>query len=99
MFPGTVTRVSEGTYALAASISLKHDVIHVTDTTSTTVITTMLPPYGGFSGIAIVINRSGNNITTVTTGNVTVALTIAVDRPCVFIFSKLTGLWYPGPIS
>lgn len=99
MFPGYTTKVSEEIVALSTTISPKKDVIHVTDTTATTAVATIVPPFGGFSGIMVVINRSGNAITTVTTGNIANAVSIPVDQPCVFIFSKLTALWYAGAIS
>jgi len=99
MFPGLTTKVSEQNIALATTIIPLSDVIHVTDTTSTTVASTIVPPYGGFSGIMIIINRSGANITTVTTGNIATAVTIGQNLSTVFIYSFAQAKWYPGAIS
>jgi|SRR5262245_60929966 len=100
MFPGLTSKLSETTgVALAASFQPKSDIIHVTTTTATTVITTMIPSFGGFSGILVVVNRSGANITTVTTGNVLAAVTIPQNLACLFVFSKILGKWVPGAIS
>ena len=99
MFPGLTSKLSESLVALATSFQPKSDVIHVTSTASTTVITTMIPSFGGFSGILVVVNRSGASITTVTTGNVQAAVTIPQNQTCLFVFSKITGKWYPGAIS
>ena len=99
MIPGLTSKVSEEDIALATTISPKTDVVHVTDTTSTTVLTTIRPPYAGFSGILIVINESGDNITTVTTGNIQAARTIPVNMPILFIYSKTNDIWFPGAIS
>lgn len=99
MFPGLTTKVSEANIALATTIAPLTDVSHVTDTTSTTVLATIVPPFGGFSGIIIVINRSGANITTVTTGNIATAVTIAQNLSTVLVFSMSQNKWYPGAIS
>ena len=99
MFPGLTTKVSEANIALATTITPQSDVIHVTDTTSTTVMNTIIPPYGGFSGMMFVINRSGANITTVTSGNIISAVTIPVNLSCVFVYSMSQAKWYPGAIS
>ena len=99
MFPGLTTRVSEEFVALTTSIKPSSDLVHVTNTTSTTVLVTIVPPYAGFSGILFLVNRSGANMTTTTAGNIAVAHTIPVNMPISFTFSKLTGIWYPGAIS
>lgn len=99
MIPGLTSKVSEEGIALATSISPKTDVVRVNDTATTTVLATIIPPYGGFSGILLLINESGANITTVTTGNIQAARTIPVNMPIVFIYSKRNDVWYPGAIS
>lgn len=100
MFPGLTSKLSETNgVALATSFQPKSDIIHVTSTTATTVITTMIPSFGGFSGLLIVVNRSGAAITTVTTGNVQAAVTIPQNQTCLFVFSKVLGKWIPGAIS
>ena len=100
MIPGTTTKVSEENLALATAISPKTDVAHVTDTTSTTVLATINPAFGGgFSGIFVVINRSGSNFTTVTTGNIATAVTVGQNVATLFIYSKSQGKWYPGALA
>lgn len=101
MIPGLTTKVSETTgVALASTLSPKTDVIHVTDTTTTTVVATISPTFGGgFSGILIVINRSGNNITTVTTGNIATAVTVGQNVATLFVYSKVQNKWYPGALA
>lgn len=100
MWPGFTTKLSEEILAAATTIFPKKDIVHVTDTTATTVLTTIMPAFGGgFSGMTIFVNRSGGNITTVTTGNIAKAVTIPESQSCVFVYSKLTDDWYPGAIS
>lgn len=99
MIPGITSKISESVIALSTTISPKTDLWHVTDTTTTTVFTTVIPPYAGFSGIGIIVNRSGNNITTLTTGNIATAVTIGSNVAIVLVYSKLTGKWYPGALA
>lgn len=100
MIPGLVSKISEELIALSTTSTVGRDLVHVTSTTDTTVLSTIVgPSLGGFPGLFILVNRSGNNITTVTTGNIAAARTIPVDMPILFTFSKLTSKWYPGAIS
>ncbi len=99
MIPGTTTKISEETLSLTTSISPKSDLVRVTSTTSTTVVTTIVPPYAGFSGILVLVNGSGGNITTLTTGNIQTAVTIGQNVATLFVFSKLSGKWYPGALA
>lgn len=100
MIPGTTTKLSEETIALATTIYPKKDMIHVTSTTSTTVASTIVPAFGGgFSGILVVVNRSGADITTTTAGNIATAVTIGQSVATVLVYSKLTGKWYPGALA
>jgi hypothetical protein len=99
MFPGLVSKVSEANVALATTITPQSDVIHVTDTTSTTVVATIVPPFAGFSGLMVVINRSGNAITTVTTGNIATAVSIGSNVATLLIYSASQALWYPGALA
>lgn len=95
MIPGTVSKLSETNVAAAASIFAKTDIVRVTDTTSTTVLTTILPANGGFSQLLFLQNKSGASITVVTTGNVsgTGTFTILDKRMAVLVYSKLEGKW------
>jgi hypothetical protein len=99
MIPGTTSKLSESLMALATSISPKTDFIRVTDTTSTTVVATIIPPYSGFSGILFLVNASGANITTTTTGNINTGVTVGQNVAIAFIYSKLSGKWYPGALA
>ena len=99
MIPGIQTKVSEEVIALTTTITSLADVSHVTDTTSTTVLATILAPLQAFSILKIVINRSGANMTTVTTGNIATAVTLGTNVAILFTWSKLTGKWYPGALA
>ncbi len=99
MIPGYTTKVSEGVISLTSSIQPVSDTVHVTNTTSTTVLATIQPPYSGSPGILFLINRSGNAITTTTSSNIAKDVSIPVNQVCVFIYSVLTGKFYPGAIS
>ena len=99
MFPGTTSKVSEAAIALATTIYPQVDVVRVTDTTSTTVVSTISPAFGGFGGFLVIINQSGNNITTVTTGNIQAAVTIGQNVATLFIYSMGAAKWFPGALA
>jgi hypothetical protein len=99
MFPGLTTKVSEEIIALAGTISPKSDAVHVTSTAATTVVATITPPYGGFSGVMFLVNRSGGAITTTTTGNILAVTTVPDNLVCTFIYSKMLGKWCSAAIS
>ncbi len=99
MFPGLTSKVSEATIALATTIYPKTDVIRVTDTTSTTAVATINPAYGGFGGFLVIINQSGNNITTTTAGNIQSAITVGQNVATLFIYSMGAGKWFPGALA
>lgn len=99
MIPGLTTRISEGNIALTTTIFPKSDLVLVTDTTSTTVVTTIRPPYEGFSGMLILVNRSGANMTTLTTGNILTAITIGQNVATLLCYSKLNNVWYVGALA
>jgi hypothetical protein len=99
MIPGLTTKISEELISLTSTISPASDLVHVTSTVSTTVLLTIRPPFGGFSGIMVILNRSGNNITTLTTGNIVTAITIGQNVPVVLVYSKLTDKWYVGALA
>lgn len=96
MFPGLTTKISEDTIASAATIYPKTDLIRVTGSTA---IATISPSFGGgFSGILFIVPVDGS-VATLTTGNITTAVTMPQNRPTTLIYSKKAGVWYPGPIS
>lgn len=99
MIPGITSKISESIVAFATTISPKTDLVHVTDTTSSTVATTIIPPYAGFSGIMVIVNRSGNNIATLTTGNILTAVTIGQNVAIVLTYSKLLNKWIVGALA
>lgn len=100
MFPGLTTKLSEQIIALTTNLKPTADILSITDTTSTTVMTTMVPNFGGgFSGIHIVINRSGANITTVTTGNIATAITIGQNVAVIMVFSKALNKFVVGALA
>ena len=95
-FPGLVSKLSEEIVSLASTITPKSDIIRVTSTATTTVLTTIVPPFAGFSGQLILINQSGAAITSVTTGNILTATTIQDSRATTLVYSKGAAKWVVG---
>lgn len=95
MTPGLTTKLSESTVASAATIDVKSDLVRVTGSTS---IATINPHFAGFSGICIIVPVD-SNVATLTTGNISLAVTMPADRATVLVYSKEDGIWYPGAIS
>lgn len=100
MFPGLTTKVSEETISLGTTIYPKADVLHVTSTATTTVLATISPAFGGgFSGLHVIVNRSGAGFTTVTTGNIATAITVGANVAVLVVYSKLTDKFYMGALA
>lgn len=99
MIPGLTTKISEELISLTSTISPTSDLVHINSTVTTTVLLTIKPPFGGFSGIMVLVNRSGANMTTLTTGNIITAVTLGVNVALVLVYSKLTDKWYPGALA
>jgi len=97
MFPGITTKLSEDSVASTTSITCKADLIRITGTTNIATITTGKFG-GGFSGVLFLVPVDGT-VNTVTTGNIAVAVAMAQNRVTVMVYSKKTGVWYPGAIS
>lgn len=95
MIPGITSKLSQSTVASTTTISPKTDMIRVTGTTD---IATIRPAYAGFSGILFVVPVDGT-VNTVTTGNIPVAVAMAINRVTVFVYSKKDNKFYPGAIS
>jgi len=95
MIPGTTSKLSESTLASAATITPLTDLVELTGSTA---IATIDPPYGGFSGILILVPKDGT-LGLLTTGNIAIAVTMAQKRATVLVYSKANNLWYPGAIS
>lgn len=95
MIPGTISKLSEQNLAAAATIRPKTDIVRITDTASTTVLVTIIPPFGGFSGVIFLQNKSGASITATTAGNIagTGTFTILNQRMATLVYSKAEGKW------
>jgi hypothetical protein len=96
MIPGTTSKISEETIASAATISPKKDLVRLTGTTA---IATIRPPYTGFSGILMLVPTNAAGVATLTSGNISVAVTMPQNRVTVLVYSKTGNTWYPGAIS
>jgi len=99
MIPGTTSKMSEEGLSLTTTINPKSDMVIVTSTATTTVVATIMPPYAGFSGFMVLVNRSGANITTVTTGNILTAVTIGQNVATVLVYSKSLGKYVAGALA
>ena len=96
MIPGLQSRLSESIVASTTTITVKSDIAYVTGSTA---IATIRPPsQGGFSTVIFLI-PTASTVTTVTTGNIALALTMALNQVTVFVWSFLNNKWYPGAIS
>jgi hypothetical protein len=96
MIPGIQAALSESTVASTTStMSFQTDIVRLTGTESAT---TIAPPAKGFSGFVFVVPIDGN-VATVTTGNISLAVTMPVSRATLLVYSKLSDKWYPGAIS
>lgn len=97
MIPGLMSKLSETTVASTTTITAKSDIVYVTGTTS--IATIKAPPgQGGFSTVIFIVPTDGT-VATVTTGNIPVAVSMAVNRVTVFVYSFKNAKWYPGAIS
>ncbi len=100
MIPGLTSKMSEAAISLATTNSIKTDIVRVTSTATTTVAGTFIPNFGGgFSGMFILINQSGANMTTVTSGNIQTAVTIGQNVATLFVYSRAAGKWFPGALA
>jgi len=95
MFPGLTTRLSEENIALASVISPKSDLAVVTSTTVTTVVVTINPPFAGFGGILVLVNRSGGTITGTAAGNIAATISVINNKAIALVYSSAAGVWVP----
>jgi hypothetical protein len=95
MFQGLTSKISESVLASAATISPKTDMVRLTGSTA---VATIVPPYGGFGGVLVLVPTDGT-LGLLTTGNIAIAVTMAQNRATVLTYSKAAGVWYPGAIS
>jgi len=90
------TRLAETTVASAATIRPK--LATLVNITGSTAIATIVPPFAGFSGILILVPKDGT-LGLLTSGNISIAVTMAQNRATVLVYSKKNGVWAPGAIS
>ena len=95
MIAGTISKLSDSVIASAATIAPVTDMVRVTGTTG---IATIVPPLGGHNSILVLVPVDGG-VGLLTTGNITVAVTMAQNRATVLVYNATTGVWYPGAIS
>ncbi len=96
MLPGITSKLSEATIASTTTIVQKADLIRITGSTA---IATIRPNFGGgFSGICILVPTDGT-LGLLTTGNISIAVTMAQNQATVLVYSRAAGAWYPGAIS
>lgn len=96
MIPGIQSRLSESVVASTTTIKAKTDIIRLTGTT--TIATITAPSQGGFGTVLFVVTVDGA-VATVTTGNISRAVTMTTNAVTVFVYSFGTAKWYPGAIS
>lgn len=96
MIPGTTSKLSESLVASTTTITVKTDLIRLSGTTAIATINDQFG--GGFSGVLFIVPTTGS-IATTTAGNIAKVLTMISNQLTVFVYSKATGLWYPGAIS
>ena len=96
MIPGSTTKLSEKTVASAATIQADADLINLTGSTA---LATIQPRAGGgFSQMVVLVPKDGT-LGLLTTGNISIAVTMAQNRATVLVYSKENGVWAPGAIS
>lgn len=94
MIPGITSKLSETVVAATTSIDVVTDVLRINSTASTTALTTLVPHNGGFSQVVFIVNSSGANITTTTTGNIISGSYVIANNTCVpFVYSLSLDKW------
>lgn len=102
MIPGIVSKLSSQMVSLTNTLPVTSDIIRVTSTTLTTVLTTLQiksGKAGADGGLVIIINTSGASITTLTTGNIATAVTIGQNVATIMAYAPVIGKWYPGALA
>ena len=94
-YPGRLESHSDSVVASTTTITVKSDQVRVTGTTN---IATINVPINNINTVIYVIPTSGT-VSTVTTGNIAVAVAMAVNRVTVFVYNNVTKKWHPGAIS
>lgn len=96
MIPGLTTRLSESNLVAATTISPKSDLVFISGTTA---LKTINPPFEGFSGILFLVATDAAGVSTLTTGNIALAVALTTNLVTAFVYSKKNATWYPGAIS
>lgn len=96
MIPGTVSKLSRGVYASAATIEPKEELVKLTGSTA---IATIVPPFGAGHNCILYLVPVDGTLGLLTTGNIAVAVTMAQDRLTVLAYDYVSDKWYPGAIS
>lgn len=96
MFSGTTTKLSESVVASALSISPKTDLIRLSGNVA---IATIVPPFGGSSGILFIVPTTAGGVATTTAGNIAAVVTMPINQVTVLVYSKTANKWYAGAIS
>ena len=96
MIPGTVSKVSGELIASAATI---YPVTEMVRLSGSTAIATIKPPMGDSDNQILLLIPLSSTIGLLTTGNIAIAVTMAVGRVTLLAYSRDTNTWYPGAIS
>jgi hypothetical protein len=96
MIPGLTTRISEVKLTAAATIAPRGDLVIIAGTTA---IATIVPPFAGFGGVLFLVATDAAGVSTLTTGNIALAVSLTTSKVCAFVYSSLNSKWYPGAIS
>jgi hypothetical protein len=96
MIPGTTSKLSESLIASTTTITVKTDLVRLSGSTA---IATINDQFGGGFGGILFIMPTASTIATTTAGNIAKVVSMPSLQVTVFVYSKATGLWYPGAIS
>jgi hypothetical protein len=97
VIPGLQSKLSESQLTTATTIVVLSDIVFIAGTTA---VATIVPPQqGGFSTVIFVVATDAAGFSTVTTGNIALAVALTTNKVTAFIFSKKNAKWYPGAIS
>ena len=89
MIPGSVSKLSEGIVASAATITVKTDIVSLTGTTQ---INTILCPLMG-SNIMVILVPVDGSIILGTSGNILIGITAVINRAVWMLWNKRVGKW------
>ena len=96
MIPGLMSALSESVVASTTTIAVNSDIVYLTGSTAVATITA--PLRGGWSSLIFVV-PTDHTVATVTTGNISLALTMPQNQVTVMVWSFKNSKWYIGAIS